>query len=44
MVKDESYVVLKYQLDSSIGDDPTVIYIVNLTIKAEDNGIIPKSR
>lgn len=42
MVKDESYVVLKYQLDSSIGDDPTEI--VNLTIKAEDNGIIPKSR
>ncbi|XP_071155009.1 protocadherin Fat 4-like isoform X2 [Mytilus edulis] len=41
MVDDESYVVLKYQLDSSIGKNRTVI--VNLTIKAEDKGIIPKS-
>ncbi|XP_063420962.1 protocadherin gamma-B5-like [Mytilus trossulus] len=41
MINDESYVVLKYQLDSSIGKDPTVI--VNLTVKAEDSGIIPKS-
>ncbi|VDI21724.1 Hypothetical predicted protein [Mytilus galloprovincialis] len=34
-------VLLKYQLDSSIGDKDTVI--VELIVKAEDKGIIPKN-
>lgn len=40
-VNEDGVISLAYQLDSSLGDTNTVI--VNLTVKGQDKGIIPKS-